>query len=62
MSWGVADGNLTGSRRFFAQVRVVLAVHAVFATHSVEADKRAFGVVVLTPGIDGDGAAGIRSR
>ena len=30
--WGVDDGNLTGSRRFAAQVDVVLAVHAVFAT------------------------------
>ena len=30
--WGVDDGNLTGSRRFAAQVGVVLAVHAVFAT------------------------------
>jgi hypothetical protein len=26
--WGVDDGNSTGSRRFFAQVGVVLAVHA----------------------------------
>jgi hypothetical protein len=30
--WGVDDGNLTGSRRFVAQVGVVLAVHAAFAT------------------------------
>ena len=30
--WGVDDGNLRGARRFVAQVGVVLAVHAVFAT------------------------------
>ncbi len=30
--WGVDDGNLKGSRRFVAQVGVVLAVHAAFAT------------------------------
>lgn len=30
--WGVDDGNVTGSRRFVAQVGVVLAVHAAFAT------------------------------
>lgn len=30
--WGVDDGNVTGSRRFVAQVGVVMAVHAAFAT------------------------------
>jgi hypothetical protein len=30
--WGVDDGNVTGSRRFAAQVGVVMAVHGVFAT------------------------------
>ncbi len=30
--WGVDDGNVKGSRRFVAQVGVVMAVHAVFAT------------------------------
>jgi hypothetical protein len=30
--WGVDDGNVKGSRRFVAQVGVVLAVHAAFAT------------------------------
>jgi hypothetical protein len=30
--WGVDDGNVTGSHRFLAQVGVVLAVHATFAT------------------------------
>jgi Transposase DDE domain/Transposase domain (DUF772) len=29
--WGVDDGNVRGSRRFVAQVGVVLAVHAAFA-------------------------------
>lgn len=30
--WGADDGNLTGSRRFFALLGVVLVVHASFAT------------------------------
>ena len=30
--WGVDDGNVTGSRRFVAQVGVVMAVHAALAT------------------------------
>jgi hypothetical protein len=30
--WGVDDGNVTGSRRFVAQVGVVMVVHAAFAT------------------------------
>jgi hypothetical protein len=30
--WGADDGNLTGSRRFFALLGVVLVVHAAFAT------------------------------
>jgi hypothetical protein len=30
--WGVDDGNLTGARRFFAQVGAVMVVHAAFAT------------------------------
>jgi hypothetical protein len=38
--WGVDDGNLRGSRRFFAQVGVVLAVHAVFATLLAQAPRR----------------------
>jgi hypothetical protein len=60
--WAADDGNLPGSRRFFAQVGVVLVVPAVFASYSVEADTREFGVVVATPGIDDEGAACIRSR
>ena len=38
--WGVDDGNLRGSRRFVAQVGVVLAVHAVFATLLATAPRR----------------------
>jgi hypothetical protein len=38
--WGVDDGNVTGSRRFFAQVGVVLAVHAAFATLLASAPRR----------------------
>lgn len=30
--WGADDGNIRGSRRFFAQVGVVMAVHAAFAS------------------------------
>lgn len=30
--WGADDGNVTGSRRFFALLGVVLTVHAAFAT------------------------------
>lgn len=29
--WGADDGNVTGSRRFFAHLGVVMVVHAVFA-------------------------------
>jgi hypothetical protein len=38
--WGADDGNLTGSRRFVAQVGVVLAVHAAFATLLAMAPRR----------------------
>jgi hypothetical protein len=37
---GVDDGTVTGSRRFFAQAGVVLAVHAVFATLLASAPRR----------------------
>jgi hypothetical protein len=49
--WGVDDGNVTGSRRFFAQVGVVLAVHAVFATLLASAPRRegTLGKVRLGP-------------
>ena len=29
--WGADDGNIRGSRRFVAQVGVVMVVHAAFA-------------------------------
>jgi Transposase DDE domain/Transposase domain (DUF772) len=49
--WGVDDGNLKGSRRFAAQVGVVLAVHAVFATLLAAAPRRegTLGKVRLSP-------------
>jgi Transposase DDE domain/Transposase domain (DUF772) len=49
--WGVDDGNVTGSRRFFAQVGVVLAVHAVFATLLAAAPRRegTSGKISLSP-------------
>jgi hypothetical protein len=47
----VDDGNLRGSRRFFAQVGVVLAVHAVFATLLAAAPRRegTLGKISLGP-------------
>jgi hypothetical protein len=49
--WGVDDGNVTGSRRFVAQVGVVLAVHAAFATLLASAPRRegTLGPVGLSP-------------
>jgi hypothetical protein len=49
--WGVDDGNLTGSRRFVAQVGVVLAVYAVFATLLAQAPRRegTLGKLNLSP-------------
>jgi hypothetical protein len=38
--WGVDDGNLRGARRFVAEVGVVLAVHAAFATLLAKAPRR----------------------
>jgi hypothetical protein len=38
--WGVDDGNITGSRRFFAYVGVVMVVHAAFATLLAAAPRR----------------------
>ena len=51
MFWGVDDGNLTGSRRFVAQVGVVLAVHAAFATLLASAPRRegTLGKLRLSP-------------
>ena len=49
--WGVDDGNVTGSRRFFTQVGVVLAVHAAFATLLASAPRRegTLGKIGLSP-------------
>jgi len=49
--WGVDDGNLAGSRRFFARVGVVLAVHAVFAALLASSPRRegTLGKVRLGP-------------
>jgi hypothetical protein len=49
--WGVDDGNLTGTRRFVAQVGVVLAVHAAFATLLAMAPRRegTLGKLRLSP-------------
>jgi hypothetical protein len=49
--WGVDDGNLTGSRRFVAQVGVVMVVHAVFATLLASAPRRegTLGKIGLSP-------------
>ena len=38
--WGADDGNLTGSRRFFALLGVVMVVHATFATLLAMAPRR----------------------
>jgi hypothetical protein len=49
--WGADDGNVTGSRRFVAQVGVVLAVHAAFATLLASAPRRegTLGKLRLSP-------------
>jgi hypothetical protein len=49
--WGMDDGNLTGTRRFVAQVGVVLAVHAAFATLLAAAPRRegTLGKIGLSP-------------
>jgi hypothetical protein len=49
--WGIDDGNVTGSRRFVAQVGVVLAVHVVFATLLASAPRRegTLGKIGLSP-------------
>jgi hypothetical protein len=49
--WGVDDGNVTGARRFFTQVGVVLAVHAAFATLLASAPRRegTLGKIGLSP-------------
>ena len=49
--WGADDGNLTGSRRFFALLGVVLVVHATFATLLAMAPRRqgTLGQTKLSP-------------
>lgn len=49
--WGVDDGNLRGSRRFFANVGAVMAVHAAFATLLAMAPRRegTLGKMRLSP-------------
>lgn len=49
--WGADDGNLTGSRRFFAKVGTVLAVHAAFATLLASVPRRegTLGKLNLSP-------------
>jgi hypothetical protein len=49
--WGADDGNLRGSRRFFALLGVILVVHAAFATLLAMAPRRdgTLGQTKLTP-------------
>jgi hypothetical protein len=49
--WGVDDGNIKGSRRFVAQVGVVMAVHAAFATVLAATPRRegTLGKLKLSP-------------
>jgi hypothetical protein len=49
--WGADDGNLTGSRRFFALLGVILVVHASFATLLAMAPRRegTLGLTKLSP-------------
>jgi hypothetical protein len=49
--WGADDGNVSGSRRFFALLGVVLVVHAAFATLLAMAPRRegTLGQTKLTP-------------
>jgi Transposase DDE domain/Transposase domain (DUF772) len=49
--WGADDGNVRGSRRFFAGVGVVLLVHAVFATLLAKGPRRegTLGKIRLSP-------------
>lgn len=49
--WGSDDGNVTGSRRFFALLGVILVVHAAFATLLAMAPRRdgTLGQTKITP-------------
>ena len=49
--WGVDDGNIRGARRFIAEVGVVMAVHAAFATVLASSPRRegTLGKLRLSP-------------
>jgi len=49
--WGADDGNISGSRRFHAQVGTVMVVHAAFATLLASAPRRegTLGKMKLSP-------------
>ncbi len=49
--WGADDGNITGSKRFYAKVGTVLIVHAAFATLLAAAPRRkgTLGKMNLSP-------------
>jgi Transposase DDE domain/Transposase domain (DUF772) len=49
--WGADDGNIRGARRFFAQVGVVMIVHAAFAIVLASAPRRegTLGKMRLSP-------------
>jgi hypothetical protein len=49
--WGADDGNIVGSRRFFALLGIILVVHAAFATLLAMAPRRngTLGQTKLTP-------------
>lgn len=49
--WGADDGNVTGSRRFFALLGVIMVVHAAFATMLAMAPRRegTLGQTKLSP-------------
>lgn len=49
--WGADDGNLTGSRRFYAKVGTVMVVHAAFATLLAATPRRegTLGKLNLSP-------------
>jgi hypothetical protein len=49
--WGADDGNVSGSRRFFALLGVVMVVHAAFATLLARAPRRegTLGQTKLSP-------------
>jgi hypothetical protein len=48
--WGADDGNVTGARRFWANVSVVMLVHLAFATVLAKAPRREGGLGKLRLG------------